>query len=125
LAKGCYPGQEAVARMWMLGRPRRRLAMLRLTGEGQVPDVPLTVGLQVGVAPDVVELTAVDAVNGRALGFVPGRTEVGTRFGSDGVELEVIALPGDDPVHPGHDPAMRRRRDRAAGEPTPPRRIPG
>jgi hypothetical protein len=34
----------------------------------------------------------------------------------------VLALPGDDVSPPGHDPAMRRRRDRAPGEQGPPRR---
>jgi tRNA-modifying protein YgfZ len=123
LAKGCYPGQEAVARMWMLGRPRRRLAALAI--HGSAADAVLTAGTHVGTAPDVVELTAVEPEQGRALGFVPGRSEIGARFTvSEGVELEVTALPGDDAVPPGHDPAMRRRRDRAAGEAAPPRRAP-
>lgn len=123
LAKGCYPGQEAVARMWMLGRPRRRLAALAI--HGRAADAVLTAGTHVGTAPDTVELTAVGLAQSRALGFVPGRSEIGARFTvRDGVELEVIALPGDDAVPPGHDPAMRRRRDRAPGDATPPRRAP-
>lgn len=133
LAKGCYPGQEAVARMWMLGRPRRRLAALAIhrsaadaalgAPEATVP--LLAAGAHAGTSPDVVELTAVELEQGRALGFVPGRTEIGARFTvREGLELEVIALPGDDALPPGHDPAMRRRRDRAAGEATPPRRAP-
>lgn len=32
LGKGCYPGQEAVARTYNLGRPPRRLALLHLDG---------------------------------------------------------------------------------------------
>ncbi|MEN0071163.1 MAG: folate-binding protein [Propionicimonas sp.] len=32
LAKGCYPGQETVARIYNLGRPPRRLALLHLDG---------------------------------------------------------------------------------------------
>jgi folate-binding protein YgfZ len=133
LAKGCYPGQEAVARMWMLGRPRRRFAALAIhhasadaaLGASGTALPLLVAGAQVGTAPDVVDVTAVELEQGRALGFVPGRSEIGARFTvSDGVELEVIALPGDDAVPPGHDPAMRRRRDRAAGEAMPPRRAP-
>lgn len=38
LAKGCYPGQETVARTLNLGRPPRRLTMLQLDGlAGEVP----------------------------------------------------------------------------------------
>jgi folate-binding protein YgfZ len=32
LNKGCYPGQEAVARIYNLGRPPRRLTLLHLDG---------------------------------------------------------------------------------------------
>jgi len=32
LAKGCYPGQETVARVYNLGRPPRRLTQLLLDG---------------------------------------------------------------------------------------------
>lgn len=32
LAKGCYPGQETVARIYNLGRPPRRLTLLHLDG---------------------------------------------------------------------------------------------
>ncbi len=32
LDKGCYPGQETVARVWNLGRPPRRLVRLQLDG---------------------------------------------------------------------------------------------
>jgi tRNA-modifying protein YgfZ len=39
LAKGCYRGQEAVARVHNLGRPPRRLALAHLDGsEGVLPD---------------------------------------------------------------------------------------
>lgn len=33
LAKGCYPGQETVARIFNLGRPPRRLVLLQLDGQ--------------------------------------------------------------------------------------------
>ena len=107
LAKGCYPGQEAVARMWMLGRPRRRLARVRVEGD-------LAAGWTTGSARDEVRLTAVAPSGGAGLAFVPGTAAVGTRFDGAGGAVEVVALPGDG-TPPGHDPAMRRRRDRPRG----------
>jgi tRNA-modifying protein YgfZ len=124
LAKGCYPGQEAVARMWMLGRPRRRLARVRIDGDAALL-AGLAPGWRAGEGREAVEVTTVahsaqraDADGGaRALAFVPGATTVGERLGgADGPVVEVLALVGDDPVPPGHDPAMRRRRDRPRGE---------
>ncbi|HVM20402.1 MAG TPA: hypothetical protein VM307_10620 [Egibacteraceae bacterium] len=32
LRKGCYPGQESIAKIYNLGRPRRALAVLEMTG---------------------------------------------------------------------------------------------
>lgn len=103
LAKGCYPGQEAVARMWMLGRPRRHLAIVALpdgTGTGHVTD-----------EPGSVEVTRTAQVDGRTIGlaFVGRDTAVGDQP-VDGVE--VLELVGADRPVPGHDPAVRRRRDR-------------
>lgn len=109
LAKGCYPGQEAVARMWMLGRPRRRLARVRVAAPAS--GEPVTPGWRAGEGRDAVEVTSV-ADDGTALAFVPGGTEAGAALELDGVEIEVHTLVGDDPSPPGHDPAMRRRRDR-------------
>ncbi len=134
LAKGCYPGQEAVARMWMLGRPRRRLARVHITG----PDVTsIGPGWSTGAGRELVEVTTVGPVidpvvdpagaDDRtvlgALAFVPGRTSVGDVLGDASAAVEVIALVGDDPQPPGHDPAMRRRRDRDPSD-SPPRRAP-
>jgi folate-binding protein YgfZ len=128
LAKGCYPGQEAVARMWMLGRPRRRLARVHIVGVGPDDVVP---GWRIGEGRDMVEVTARGRGRGTdglsALAFVPGTASVGDRIGpEDGPTVEVVALVGDDPVPPGHDPAMRRRRDRTERTPqtSAPRRPP-
>ena len=116
LAKGCYPGQEAVARMWMLGRPRRRLALLELHGA-------IDAGWTTGSGRDEVRVTSVAPDGDLALGFVPSESEPGQRIEADGgASVTVLALPGDDVSPPGHDPAMRRRRDRAPGEQGPPRR---
>ena len=114
LAKGCYPGQEAVARMWMLGRPRRRLARVRLDGdEGHL--AALAAGTTLGEGRTTVTLTTLAPP--AALAFIPGGSAVGDVLEVDatsGVRVEVVALIGDDLVPPGHDPAMRRRRDRRA-----------
>jgi hypothetical protein len=47
LHKGCYRGQETVARVHNLGRPPRRLVFLHLDGSGHVlpdPGAPVTSG---------------------------------------------------------------------------------
>jgi tRNA-modifying protein YgfZ len=122
LAKGCYPGQEAVARMWMLGRPRRRLARVRVTG---VDTGVLQPGWTSGEGRELVEVTTVGMADpsepGMALAFVPGTAGAGQVLG-EGPSIEVLALVGDVPTPPGHDPAMRRRRDRSGAD-GPPRRA--
>ena len=114
LAKGCYPGQEAVARMWMLGRPRRRLARVHISGEAASAIAP---GATLGEGRETVTVTTLVPGTDEALALVPGSASVGDALtpGDDGSGVEVIALIGDDPVPPGHDPAMRRRRDRPRG----------
>ncbi len=103
LDKGCYPGQEAVARMWQLGRPRRRLAVVDLpagTVTGHVVD-----------EAGAVEVTRTGRIGDHTLGlaFVGRDTTVGDRP-HDGVE--VLALVGEGRPVPGHDPSVKRRRDR-------------
>jgi tRNA-modifying protein YgfZ len=121
LAKGCYPGQEAVARMWMLGRPRRRLAVVSPI-EGSV-----VTGVTIGAGRELVHVTSVDEVTGAALAFVPGSAKAGDHFGMPGaLVLAVQRIVGSADVPPGHDPAMRRRRDKdgaglSAPQVTPPR----
>lgn len=47
LEKGCYPGQETVARVHNLGRPPRRLVMLHLDGTAErLPDVGADIELE-------------------------------------------------------------------------------
>ncbi len=107
LAKGCYPGQEAVARMWMLGRPRRRLAHVDV-GAG------VSAGAELGAGKERVTVTAVaDVPEGRrGLAFVPGTAEPGQRFGAGDGTVTVRGFVGDDRAVVGHDPAVTRRRDR-------------
>ena len=108
LAKGCYPGQEAVARMWQLGRPRRRLAVV-------AADPGVEPGWEAGSGRARARVTRAAEDDGRrlALAFVPGDAAVGDRFeGEDGAGVTVESLVGADRPVPGHDPAMTRRRDR-------------
>lgn len=106
LDKGCYPGQEAIARMWMLGRPRRRLAVVDVEGEGVVP------GWETGSGRSKARVTSVAPDGEQALAFVPGGASEGERFGEeDGPVVAVRQLVGDGLPVPGHNPAMTRRRD--------------
>ena len=104
LDKGCYPGQEAVARMWMLGRPRRRLAVVD-------PAAGLAAGDVLGEGRTKVELTRVAELDGTrvALAFVPPATAEGDEPAQG---VRVLRLVGADHDVPGHDPAVPRRRDR-------------
>jgi folate-binding protein YgfZ len=90
LAKGCYPGQEPIAHMWMLGRPRRRLARVRV-GDG---------------AP-------ADAVTGQAgaqgFAWVVPDTEPGEELADD---VHVTGFVAEDREVVGWTPAQTRRRDR-------------
>jgi tRNA-modifying protein YgfZ len=104
LAKGCYPGQEAVARMWMLGRPRRRLAVVDV--DGQVEP-----GWEAGSGRKKALVTSVTPDGETAMAFVPGTAEAGDRFEAEGVAVVVRSLVGGDRKVPGHDPSMTRRRD--------------
>lgn len=108
LAKGCYPGQEAVARMWMLGRPRRRLAVVAVKGL-------ISAGWRAGAGRELVEVTSVAPDGTRALAFVPAGAAIGQTFQADGSEVAmvtVVRLVGGEGMPPGHDPAVTRRRDR-------------
>jgi tRNA-modifying protein YgfZ len=106
LAKGCYPGQEAVARMWMLGRPRRRLAVVEVEGD-------VAPGWEAGSGRNKARVTSVAPDGDAALAFVPGAAEEGERIeGGDGAAVVVRTLVGAGRGVPGHDPSVPRRRDR-------------
>lgn len=54
--KGCYPGQESVARVRNLGRVRRRLAVLDVPGPPPPPGTPLLLdGAEVGQVTSAAE----------------------------------------------------------------------
>jgi tRNA-modifying protein YgfZ len=73
--KGCYPGQEPIARLHYRGHVNRRLRVLEVEGGPPAADTEIRLGEKV-----VGRVTS--AVAGRALGYV--RTEV-----PDDAELEV------------------------------------
>ena len=67
--KGCYPGQETVARMYYRGHPNKTLRRLVVDGLSPTPGTPITQGeKQVGM----VTSTAPLLINGRtlALGYL-------------------------------------------------------
>jgi tRNA-modifying protein YgfZ len=43
MRKGCYPGQESIAKTWNLGRPRRALAVIEVAGRVE-PGVAVEIG---------------------------------------------------------------------------------
>lgn len=111
LAKGCYPGQEPIAHMWMLGRPRRQLVRL-----GPVADDS---GAAVAGEPETAEVEVTGRAGDTALGFARPGVAVGALADED---LVVTAAVGADRAVAGWTPAQKRRRDRAEGEALPGRR---
>ncbi|MEX1178680.1 MAG: hypothetical protein WEB09_09490 [Nitriliruptor sp.] len=108
LAKGCYPGQEAVARMWQLGRPRRRLVQVEAA-------VPVGAGDELGAGRQRVTVTSATRDGAIALAYAPGAAEPGARFeGEGGQVLTVTAVVGAELPQPGADPNVARRRDARA-----------
>ncbi|MBY5161114.1 YgfZ/GcvT domain-containing protein [Salsipaludibacter albus] len=101
LSKGCYPGQEPIAHMWMLGRPRRRLAVVA------------------GSAADDGGDEVTGSAGGVALAFVKADTRVGDVLADD---LAVASFVGQDRDPVGWTPAQTRRRDRDDGTDRPGRR---
>jgi folate-binding protein YgfZ len=66
-SKGCYPGQEPVARQHFRGKVNRRLRVLEIEGEAPAPETPV-----VHAGKEVGRITS--SVPGLALGYV--RVEV-------------------------------------------------
>jgi folate-binding protein YgfZ len=88
LRKGCYPGQESIAKIYNLGRPRRALAVVETDG-------PVSAGDPVEAGGKAGEVTSAAAV------------------GSGWVALAVVPLTRDasapDEVTVGGNPARVRR----------------
>ena len=101
LRKGCYPGQESIAKIYNLGRPRRALAVVEVDG-------PVAVGAPVLRGDKAGEVTsAAAAADGRsvALALVPvdrdGALPAGTQITVGGLLGRVRARVGDGHPQPG------------------------
>lgn len=70
--KGCYPGQESVARVRNLGRARRALVGLRIAGPAPAPGAPISAGDAV-----VGRVTSAGTLDGEAVAIALVRSEVG------------------------------------------------
>ena len=103
-AKGCYRGQETIARVLNLGRPPRRLTYLQLDGSRgdlPAPGTPIEVGgRQVGV----ITSSARHADEGPiALALIARAVPVTTVFDIDGVaaaQEEIVPVHGKSSVSP-------------------------
>jgi folate-binding protein YgfZ len=92
--KGCYIGQETVARLHYKGKPNRHLRGLRLSGAA-APGAALRLGeKEVGTLGGAVVSPAFGPIG---LAIVRREAEPGTELtvGEDGVTAEVVALPFD------------------------------
>jgi len=87
--KGCYLGQETVARIHYRGQVRRLLCALRSDGRVQVGDVLRAAGGDVGEVTSMMNVVGTQTV---ALGFVAReRTEVGTVL-TTGADVKVTVV---------------------------------
>jgi tRNA-modifying protein YgfZ len=101
LRKGCYPGQESIAKTYNLGRPRRVLAIVELDGP-VAEDAPVEAG------PGRGALTSAAVVEGRtlALALLPVDRATGAIAGESVVRAgaatgRVLRLVGDGLPQPG------------------------
>lgn len=95
--KGCYPGQEPVARLHYRGHPNRLLRVLAVGG-GQLPerDTPLRLD-----GKDVGRITSAahDAEHGVvALGYVRREVPPAALLDAGGVEARILVGPAEKPV---------------------------
>lgn len=86
LHKGCYRGQETVARVHNLGRPPRRLAFVHLDGSGHVlPDVGSVVRVAEGLGGVGGAGNASGESRAREAGRASGASGPGSASAADGV----------------------------------------
>jgi folate-binding protein YgfZ len=90
--KGCYVGQETVARLFYRGKPNRQLRGLKLTAPVAMGAGITLDGKAVGTVGSVAESPALGSI---ALALVRREAPVGSRVGvgSDGLEAIVVELP--------------------------------
>jgi folate-binding protein YgfZ len=95
LDKGCYPGQETVAKVHNLGQVQRRLAGLRLDGEDADPpafraELVADGGRRVGQVRSAVRHPELGTI---ALAYVHRSAEAGSRLLAGGRPARVVELP--------------------------------
>ena len=90
--KGCYIGQETVARLHYKGRPNRHLRGLRLSGPARPGDSVVLAEKEVGEVGSAVVSPALGPIG---LAILRREAEPGTTVavGEDDVTAEVVALP--------------------------------
>ena len=89
-SKGCYVGQETVARLHYKGKPNRHMRGLKLSAPAQHGD-PITLGdKQVGTVGSVADSPTHGAI---ALALVRREAEPGGQVHVAGAPAEVVALP--------------------------------
>ena len=90
--KGCYIGQETVARLHYKGKPNRHLRGLRLSGPARQGEALRLDGKQVGSVGSAALSPALGPIG---LAIVRREAEPGATLavGEDGVTAEVVALP--------------------------------
>lgn len=108
--KGCYRGQESVARVLNLGRPPRRLVALQLDGSrGDLPQVGAPLersGRQVGVVTSVGRHADEGLI---ALALVARNVPVSEVFDINGVaaaQEEIVPVDGKAAASPAERPGM-------------------
>ena len=87
--KGCYPGQETVARMRYRGHPNKTLYRLSCTGEAPTPGTPiLQREKQVGTVTSVSPLPVDGEIT--ALGYLSRNTDLDAPIVAAGSEVRVL-----------------------------------
>ena len=93
LKKGCYPGQETVARIYNLGRPPRRLVLLHLDGTANsLPTVGAELTLDGRVVGRVGSSERHYELGPIALGLVKRGIPVDAELAADGIAAGQEAL---------------------------------
>jgi folate-binding protein YgfZ len=89
--KGCYPGQEPVARLHYRGRANRGPRGLRFEGAPPAPGTRVTVaGADVGRVTSVADSARFGPIG---LGILRREVDEGATGDADGTALQVVALP--------------------------------
>src|ERR687894_247758 len=87
--KGCYPGQETVARMRYRGHPNKTLYRLSFAGEAPAPNTPIFQGeKQVGTVTSVSPIPVEGEI--LALGYLSRSADLEAPIAAPGYEVRVL-----------------------------------